>query len=37
MYAQKKGMFILLVVVGGVTMVGALYDWLTTPLEPEHH
>jgi cytochrome c oxidase subunit I len=35
-YAEKTGIFIAFVVVGGVVMVGSLYDWLTTPLEPEH-
>jgi cytochrome c oxidase subunit 1 len=36
MYAGKKGMFIAMAAIGAITMVGSLYDWLTTPLE-EHH
>jgi cytochrome c oxidase subunit 1 len=33
MYAGNKGAFVALLVIGAATMVGSLYDWLTTPLE----
>lgn len=35
-YAGKMGAFVGLLVIGAGTMVFALYDWLTTPLEEEH-
>ena len=35
-YAGKTGAFAVLLVIGAGTMVFSLYDWLTTPLEPEH-
>jgi hypothetical protein len=35
-YAQKKGIAFTLIGVGAIVLVSSLYDWLTTPLEPEH-
>ena len=35
-YAQKKGIAFTLIGVGAIVLVTSLYDWLTTPLEPEH-